>query len=375
MLITNQGKGDLVFMTWKPDLTSSPDRDFIGQAYRELAQHMKAEGLSLLQERIFADVAKAQEILAARQAVIQDYPPTSGVPPTFIEGHPCQGSAISGVHAIAVRPSASANSETVAWQGQPCGRLVRGNDGFYLGLSDVAQLASGESLKPWEETSETFALLNRLLGELNWSINDVQRTWFYLDDILDWYEQFNQVRNAAFKEMGLGGDNGGVIPASTGIFGRNGHGRRCTLDLLATRPLDGNPFAVQRLSNPKQNEATEYGSAFSRGLVVAMKSCRYVYVSGTAAINDRGESLFEGDFERQTRQTVNTVKALLASAGAELSDICQATAFVKRREDVGTYQGLQESLGIAEMPALCMIGDVCRDELLYELDAVAVLPA
>jgi hypothetical protein len=31
-------------------------------------------------------------------------------------------------------------------------------------------------------------------------------------------------------------------------------------------------------------------------------------------------------------------------------------------------------LGLEEMPSICTIGDVCRPELLFELDATAVLP-
>jgi hypothetical protein len=52
------------------------------------------------------------------------------------------------------------------------------------------------------------------------SYRDVVRTWFYLNDILSWYPEFNQARNAVYRELGLiPGHDGGSrrLPASTGI--------------------------------------------------------------------------------------------------------------------------------------------------------------
>ena len=65
--------------------------------------------------------------------------------------------------------------------------------------------------------------------------------------------------------MGLVGPGGdGQIPASTGIEGRNARGGWCALDLLALQPRAGGRLEMRRLHNRKQNEATEYGSAFAR---------------------------------------------------------------------------------------------------------------
>ena len=166
-----------------------------------------------------------------------------------------------------------------------------------------------------------------------------------------------------------------TIPASTGIHGRNHHLSWCTLDLLATRPVGGVPLTIDRLANPKQNEAPDYGSAFSRGLAVTTGRTRYVVVSGTASIDDQGETIHVGDFVRQTEVTMDMVEALLVQGGAGLENVVQATAFIKRPEDVGTFQRIINELGLEDLPIVCTIADVCRDDLLFELDATAVLPA
>jgi enamine deaminase RidA (YjgF/YER057c/UK114 family) len=66
--------------------------------------------------------------------------------------------------------------------------------------------------------------------------------------------------------------------------------------------------------------------------------------------------------------------AVLQDAGATLGDIEQATSFIKDPADLPTYERTMEGAGLAELPALATVADVCRDELLFEIDATAVVP-
>jgi hypothetical protein len=156
--------------------------------------------------------------------------------------------------------------------------MVQGEDASYLYLSDLSRLIPNRSrLTAGEETRKTFDLVEQVLERARWSFPDVCRTWFYLHHILDWYGEFNQIRNQTFDHHGLFSKScPRPIPASTGVYGRNLGGNWCTLDLLAIRARQGSKLEIQRLSNPQQNEAPEYGSAFSRGLCVTTESCRYV---------------------------------------------------------------------------------------------------
>jgi enamine deaminase RidA (YjgF/YER057c/UK114 family) len=213
-----------------------------------------------------------------------------------------------------------------------------------------------------------------LLAGEGFSFRDVARTWFYLSEILDWYGEFNGARNAFFRTRGLARANGaGPIPASTGIGGRNARGGRCTLDLVAIQPGPA-PLARQRLHNPRQSEATRYGSAFARAVALTAGDARYVFVSGTAAIDGRGASVHPGDFEGQVLHTLDAVAALLEAAGARIADIGQATAFLKRASDATRFEQLLGRCGVESVPLVTTIADVCRPELLFELDATAVVP-
>jgi enamine deaminase RidA (YjgF/YER057c/UK114 family) len=368
------GPGDLVFLTWSAGPEAAPPVT-LDRAYEEIGRRLAEDGLVILQERIFGDVAAAPASLAVRAA---SFPPGStagAVPPTYIEGTPPDGTGVAGIQMIAARPAASSSVELVEHHGVACGRLVEGADARYLALSDLGRLLPADRERlPAEEARATLRLAVDLLREREWSFDDVRRTWFFLDEILDWYDEFNRARNDVFTSLGLlNGSASTLIPASTGIHGRNALGHRCTFELLATRPLAGRELSVTRLFNPLQNEAPEYGSSFSRGLSVATESCRYFLVSGTASIDERGDTVHAGSFDRQVRRTLDNIESLLASGGAVFDDICQASVFVKRPEDSARLHEIFAARGLVDIPVVCTLDDICRDDLLVELDATAVI--
>ncbi|MCP4899007.1 MAG: hypothetical protein GY906_18715 [bacterium] len=362
--------GDLLFLTWIPhDPLEIPSIEAT-QAYQNIAETLDAHQAVILQERIFGEGDAIAPVLDARNDAFSRFPADT-LPPTVIEGLPLVGSGFAGTHIIAAR-KAFGISEDIVHNEIVCGRIFRGQEISFLSLADVSrQLQLGP--EPKRETRLTFAAVEGILDSVGWGISDIRRTWFYLRDILDWYDGFNGVRNEVFDRHGLYASGSEPIPASTGISGCNHRGSWCTLDLLAMRARNGRTMTIDRLNNPRQNEAPEYGSAFSRGLNVKASNCNYVFVSGTASIDDTGLSTHPADFERQAIATLETVTSLLAAADAELVDICQATAFVKRHEDAKACERVLHEAGLDQVPTVCTIGDVCREDLLFELDATAMV--
>ena len=64
-----------------------------------------------------------------------------------------------------------------------------------------------------------------------------------------------------------------------------------------------------------------------------------------------------------------------AQCGAELPDVCAATAFVKHTSGAAHFRDALHDRALDSFPAVCVVAEICRDELLFELDAeVAVHP-
>jgi enamine deaminase RidA (YjgF/YER057c/UK114 family) len=213
----------------------------------------------------------------------------------------------------------------------------------------------------------------RLLRENGASYKDVVRTWFYLSDILNWYAAFNKVRNEKYGEFGImpgPGDSNLLLPASTGIQGETTSGAACAMDLIAVLNSE---HGTRKLSNPSQVDAFRYGSAFARASVISDGSTALIEVSGTAAIDEHGVSLYLGDIRAQINCTFDKVAALLKQEDAELKDICSATVFVKQPEFAEIFYEMAAARGLDDFPCVCIVADVCREELLFEIDAEVVV--
>ena len=360
---------DLTLVTW-PGATRAVE-PAVEEAYAAIDAQLRARGCVPVQERVFGDLQAMPAVSRARARAVGGAAEWA-VPPTCVEGAPVDRTGLAGIHVVAARGA----SRPVAEGDRVYGRVVETPSARLLGLADVGRRAAGRLAPgPAEDAGAAIDAASELLAREGFSFRDVARTWFYLRDILDWYGPFNAVRNAAFRRMGLVGPGGdGQIPASTGIEGRNPRGGWCTLDLLAIAPRDGARVEMRRLHNRRQNEATEYGSAFARAMEVVLGDARYLFVSGTASIDDHGATVHVGDFETQTRYTLEAVEALLEGAGARLSDVAQATAFLANPCDGRAFERIVDRSDLRGAPLVTTVADVCRHDLLFEIDAIAVVP-
>jgi enamine deaminase RidA (YjgF/YER057c/UK114 family) len=341
------------------------------EAYAAIDSLLRERGSVPVQERVFAERTAGPALVRGRARAVGGAAEWA-VPPTCVEGAPIGRPGLAGIHVIGARGI----SRPVVEGDRFLGRAVETQEARILGLSDVGRGASGQSAaSPTEDAGSAIEAAERLLAREGFSFRDVARTWFYLRDILDWYGPFNAVRTTAFRRMGLVGlDGDGQIPASTGIAGCNHRGGWCALDLLALRRKDGGPVEMKRLHSRKQNEATEYGSSFARAMEVVLGDARYLFVSGTASIDDHGATVHSGDFEAQVRYTLEAVEVLLDGAGATLADVAQATAFLADPRDGQSFERIVERSELRAAPLVTTLADVCREELLFEIDAVAVVP-
>ena len=123
-----------------------------------------------------------------------------------------------------------------------------------------------------------------------------------------------------------------------------------------------------------QCEAGAYGSSFSRGKKVRPAvDLELLYVSGTASIDLQGQTVHLGDPSGQILETLAAVHNLLSASGAGLDDIVSSALFFKNEPAYRAWQTLAGQGQIPSFPGIALYEDVCRDELLFELEPTAVL--
>ncbi len=129
------------------------------------------------------------------------------------------------------------------------------------------------------------------------------------------------------------------------------------------------------------NEAYNYEkpSGFSRGLRVEINDVTFLFISGTASIDEAGKTVHIGDFQKQTERTYYNIKKLLEAEGATWKDVVKTTIYIKeiakhydefnklridffKKEDISPYPA---SVGIQ--------ATLCREDLMIEMDAMAII--
>lgn len=129
------------------------------------------------------------------------------------------------------------------------------------------------------------------------------------------------------------------------------------------------------------NEAYDYPQkvSFVRGMRVELDNCVMLFISGTASVNENGESIHNGDINAQTRRTFTNIKALLESEGADWHDIVRTTCYLADFRDYDAFNEIRnafyEEQELDPVPAsTCIEARICRPELLVEIEAIAMIP-
>ena len=150
-------------------------------------------------------------------------------------------------------------------------------------------------------------------------------------------------------------------------------------DLLAE--ITAGPVSKRAITNPSVlNEAGSYGSAFSRGMRIDLKGLTILLISGTASIDEHGNTVHVGDLRAQVRRTFDNITGLLASEGATWHDIVRTTCYLRDIErDYAEFNQIRTQFfkeqELNPLPASTGIQAIlCRPELLIEMEAIAMFP-
>lgn len=272
---------------------------------------------------------------------------------------------------VALQPAAAAPLEV--WRGN--GMVTHGVDGVLRWASDgdytfvaleidesvhgnvaAAAQAAYALLSRWRQSSTTphFLRLWNYIDAINLGEGDTER-----------YRQF-----CVGRLLGMDAAFAAAYPAATAIGVRD-HRRVLQIYALAARQPG---VAVE---NPRQLNAwrypREYGPSapgFVRGMRAPTVTAQ-LYISGTAAIVGHA-SRHEEDVAAQVDETLANLDALLDAAGSAtpLADHSVLKVYVRQAEDVAPLSArLRARLGAAAQ-LLLLHGDICRRELLLEIDGI-----
>ncbi len=284
-------------------------------------------------------------------------------PLTLLHGDACSGTTITGTQFIAV---AGARLHPVLDGPRRVGYWYESDDAYYCLLGDIR--ADDLSLPREKQAYAVFEKMERLLRQAGMEFTDVARTWIYLSGLLQWYDEFNAVRTRFFKERGVFEN---MVPASTGIGAGSAAGEAMVSALLAVKPKHEGVklFAVP---SPLQCPALDYLSSFSRAVEIQQPGSRLLTISGTASIEPGGDTTHVGDTDKQIELTMQVIHEILKSRGMDWHNAVRAIAYFKDMHDAHLLEQYCAENNLPDLPVAISHADVCRDDLLFEMELDAV---
>ncbi|HEY8682961.1 MAG TPA: pteridine-dependent deoxygenase [Rhodanobacter sp.] len=195
----------------------------------------------------------------------------------------------------------------------------------------------------------------------------VLRVWNYLGAInhgegdAERYKQFCNGRASGMGDFFAEG-----FPAATAI-GHHGEPHRLQVYLLACDQPG------MRVENPRQVSAWRYPRQYGRtppsfARAMTLPAQDALAISGTAAVVGHA-SAHQDDLDAQLEETVTNLEALLASANMAAGfDTCSPLkAYIRHPADAARVREFFRQR-MPHVPLLLLHGDICRSELLVEVD-------
>ncbi len=106
-----------------------------------------------------------------------------------------------------------------------------------------------------------------------------------------------------------------------------------------------------------------------------MRVGNQVFVAGTAAVDEAGNTVGAGDAGTQATYILNKIERALQTAGAQMSDVVRTRIFVT---DIADWEGIGRAHGavFADIRPACTMVEVSRliaPDLVVEIEADAVI--
>ena len=343
---------------------------------QRVAETIAEHGVQPLQEKLYGLSSLRDAVLRCRTDVFRHHEIEVGMPATWIQGVPLRGCDFVGIQVWGIVAHGGWTSVSPVGDDQlGRGRLWTGRGfrmlhiPFVRGTRPDGTLLDGDS----GQAEQMFLNANAVLKAHGFHYGQVKRTWIYVRRLLEWYDELNRVRTAFYRNEGLDMGGGLAFPASTGIQ-CSCDGEEIMMDVLAfdTEGPDC-ASATPITTSARQHQSFKYGSAFSRGMIFEIEGRKTVHISGTASINSAGASIHVGDAELQSLETLMCIAAILEEQGGSLESITSATLFCKDRAAYEAWERVSRLLRIPAIPKICVLADVCRHDLLVEMEAVATI--
>jgi len=370
--------------------------DQLNDCYKQLTEYSIIRSfprVSIVKQTVFISVANNAEYIQSKQKLLscakeyfEKIPPTS-----IIAQHPENGSLVMEITSIeGLLPEQikyRQNDDSTWLVVDRCGMKM-----LFASCTGEKHL-NGTVL---EQSQEAFHQVQNILSSEGMRFSDIIRQWNYIEKMTGFldrnnstsqhYQMFNDVRSKFYNQADF--SNG--FPAATGI-GTDFGG--ISIDIIAAEL--GPDCRSVAIKSPVQQDAYKYtqevlaenscmsdfcrtSPKFERARVLDTPEYKWIFISGTAAI--KGQiSIPILSAEVQTEMTLQNILSLTSPENlmkhgvgtGQKARLDHLRVYVKYPKDLKQVQETCQQ-HFPHLPTIYLIADICRPELLVEIEGLAV---
>ncbi|OGG61394.1 hypothetical protein A3C87_00200 [Candidatus Kaiserbacteria bacterium RIFCSPHIGHO2_02_FULL_49_34] len=216
-----------------------------------------------------------------------------------------------------------------------------------------------------QEAYEEYRIISNMLQDYSLEPRHIYRYWNYMSDIVRYYQPFNTVRNEYYDRHTIRD-----YPAATGIEAQLPNTKNIFIGFEA---ITGDGVGIRTVSSDMQSDAWTYGPRFSRAVVLDFKhdNVKKIYISGTSTIDLYGKSILQDEPEKNVAYVIASVEHLLEKEQLNTNNIVSAYVYAVDDMVLGFFEALYRTRGYT-FPYLVLRTPICRNDLLFEVECIAI---
>ncbi len=369
----------------------------LSDCYRQLTESFRNKAItrpSIIKQTIFIATSSDSEYFQGRQELIScgkkfftELPPTTILPQT-----PEIGSlAVEFSFFEGLQPD-----EIIYKQNSEASWLIILH-GTVKVLVAAGLGGTSESGNILMQSNNAFEQLKQILAEEKMEFSDILRQWNYIEQITGFdnasnspsqhYQIFNDVRSKYYQESqfengypaatGIGMDRGGIM---IDVVAASFADQKSVIAIKSPVQLDAYTYSEQVLAeNHAMCDFCRTTPKFERAKIIVTTDKKWIFISGTAAISGQ-ESARQHTIEDQTKMTIQNILRLISVENinkhgiqaSENASIISLRVYVKFKNDIPKVKEVCLQF-FPEVPIVYVVADICRPELLVEIEGQALL--
>ena len=118
-------------------------------------------------------------------------------------------------------------------------------------------------------------------------------------------------------------------------------------------------------------------SGYSHSAIIDLGNCKMVILSGQVPVDNQGNLIGEGDFEKQTEQVFLNIKNVITEAGGTIDNIVNINIYMTDMSQIQKFRDIRSKFVNPENPpsaTLVQVSSLYRSEVMIEIEAIAIIP-